>query len=190
MSPKVHEVTRLVLGNFRFEDRALDILSAMTAEEAKEHLSAHDDIALVLLDVVMESDQAGLKLVEYIRNELGNKNVRIVLRTGQPGQAPEHEVIIKYDINDYKEKTELTSQKLATTLFASLRSVPRHHDHRGEQARPRTRDRRLGAHLLAREHRRVRLRGAVAAGHADRHGQGRAVLQGGHAAAAIPARTS
>jgi response regulator RpfG family c-di-GMP phosphodiesterase len=120
--PEVHEVTRLVLGNFRFEDRPLDILSAMTAEEAKEHLAENGDIAVILLDVVMESDQAGLKLVDYIRNEMGNKNVRIVLRTGQPGQAPEHEVIIKYDINDYKEKTELTSQKLATTLFASLRS--------------------------------------------------------------------
>jgi len=120
--PEVHEVTRLVLGNFRFEERPLDILSALSAEEAKEQLAENDDIAVILLDVVMESDQAGLKLVEYIRNELGNRNVRIVLRTGQPGQAPEHEVIIKYDINDYKEKTELTSQKLATTLFASLRS--------------------------------------------------------------------
>jgi response regulator RpfG family c-di-GMP phosphodiesterase len=120
--PEVHEVSRLVLGSFRFEDRPLQILSAMTAGEAKEYLSANDDIAVVLLDVVMESDQAGLGLVEHIRNELGNRNVRIVLRTGQPGQAPEHEVIIKYDINDYKEKTELTAQKLATTLFASLRS--------------------------------------------------------------------
>ncbi len=120
--PEVHEVTRLVLGNFRFEGRPLDILSALSAEEAKEQLAEHDDIAVILLDVVMESDQAGLALVDYIRNELGNRNIRIVLRTGQPGQAPEHEVIIKYDINDYKEKTELTAQKLATTLFASLRS--------------------------------------------------------------------
>jgi response regulator RpfG family c-di-GMP phosphodiesterase len=120
--PEVHEVSRLVLGSFRFEDRPLQIFSAMTAEEAKEHLAEHGDIAVILLDVVMESDQAGLALVEYIRNVLGNRNVRIVLRTGQPGQAPEHEVIIKYDINDYKEKTELTAQKLSTTLFASLRS--------------------------------------------------------------------
>ena len=94
----------------------------MTAEEAKEYLAEHKDVAVVFLDVVMESDQAGLALVDYIRNVLGNRDVRIVLRTGQPGQAPEHEVIIKYDINDYKEKTELTAQKLATTLFASLRS--------------------------------------------------------------------
>jgi response regulator RpfG family c-di-GMP phosphodiesterase len=120
--PEVHEVTRLVLGNFRFEDRPLEIYSAMTAGEAKELLAEFDDIAVILLDVVMESDQAGLALVDHIRNVIGNRNVRIVLRTGQPGQAPEHEVIIKYDINDYKEKTELTSQKLATTLFASLRS--------------------------------------------------------------------
>jgi response regulator RpfG family c-di-GMP phosphodiesterase len=94
----------------------------MTAEDAKRCLAEHDDIAVILLDVVMESDQAGLVLVDYIRNEIRNRNVRIVLRTGQPGQAPEHEVIVKYDINDYKEKTELTAQKLATTLFASLRS--------------------------------------------------------------------
>jgi len=120
--PEVHEVTRLVLGNFRFEDRPLQILSAMSAAEAKEHLSENDDIAVIFLDVVMESDQAGLALVDYIRTVLGNRNIRIVLRTGQPGQAPEHEVITKYDINDYKEKTELTAQKLATTLFASLRS--------------------------------------------------------------------
>jgi putative nucleotidyltransferase with HDIG domain len=120
--PEVHEVTRLVLGSFRFEDRPLQIFSAMTAEEAKEHLAQHDDIAVIFLDVVMESDQAGLALVDYIRNVQGNKNIRIVLRTGQPGQAPEHEVIVRYDINDYKEKTELTAQKLATTLFASLRS--------------------------------------------------------------------
>ncbi|MFA6986505.1 MAG: DUF3369 domain-containing protein [Arenimonas sp.] len=120
--PEVHEVSRLVLGSFRFEDRPLQIFSAMTAGEAKDFLTQHDDIAVVLLDVVMESDQAGLTLVEYIRNVLGNRNIRIVLRTGQPGQAPEHEVIIKYDINDYKEKTELTAQKLSTTLFASLRS--------------------------------------------------------------------
>ena len=120
--PEVHEVTRLVLGSFRFEDRPLQILSAMSAAEAKEHLAEHDDIAVIFLDVVMESDQAGLALVDYIRTVLGNRNIRIVLRTGQPGQAPEHEVITKYDINDYKEKTELTAQKLATTLFASLRS--------------------------------------------------------------------
>ena len=120
--PEVHEVTRLVLGGFRFEDRPLSFISAMTAAEAREVLAEHRDAAVVLLDVVMETDQAGLELVQYIRQDLGNKDIRIVLRTGEPGQAPEQDVITRYDINDYKEKTELTAQKLFTTMFASLRA--------------------------------------------------------------------
>jgi len=120
--PEIHEVTRLVLGGFSFEDKRLNILSALTTDQAKRLLADNDDIAMILLDVVMESDRSGLDMVEYIRNVIGNRNVRIVLRTGQPGQAPEHEVITRYDINDYKEKTELTVQKLATTMFASLRA--------------------------------------------------------------------
>jgi signal transduction histidine kinase len=76
----------------------------------------------VLLDVIMETDAAGLDLVEYIRNEIKNETVRIILRTGQPGQAPERRVIVQYDINDYKAKTELTADKLFTSLTAALRS--------------------------------------------------------------------
>src|SRR5205807_6295833 len=79
------------------------------------------DIAVVLLDVVMETDDAGLMLVDHIRSALKNETVRIILRTGQPGQAPERRVIVEFDINDYKAKTELTADKLFTSLTASLR---------------------------------------------------------------------
>lgn len=120
--PEVHEVTRLVLGDFRFENRGLDFLHAYSAAEARDQLSNHSDVAVVLLDVVMESEQAGLELVHFIRRELDNPHIRIVLRTGQPGQAPEREVVARYDINDYKEKTELTSERLFTTLYATLRA--------------------------------------------------------------------
>ncbi len=120
--PEVHEVTRMVLGDFHFEDRPLTFLHAHSADQARQQLSAHDDVAVVLLDVVMETEQAGLELVHYIRRELHNPFVRIVLRTGQPGQAPEREVVANYDINDYKEKTELTAERLFTTLYATLRA--------------------------------------------------------------------
>ncbi|MBL8297289.1 MAG: DUF3369 domain-containing protein [Rhodanobacteraceae bacterium] len=120
--PEVHNVTRLVLNNFRFAERPLELISAFSSREAEQLLLRHHDAAVVLLDVVMESEQAGLDLVRTIRERLGNQFVRIVLRTGQPGQAPEHEVIAAYDINDYKEKTELTAQKLATTLYSALRA--------------------------------------------------------------------
>jgi response regulator RpfG family c-di-GMP phosphodiesterase len=120
--PEIHAVTKLALGDFVFQEKDLEFISAFDGEEAKRMFREHDDIAVVLLDVVMETDDAGLQVAEYIRNEMHNHFTRIILRTGQPGQAPEREVIINYDINDYKSKTELTAQKLFTVVISALRS--------------------------------------------------------------------
>lgn len=120
--PEVHAITRVVLGDVVFEGRRLLFLSAHSGAEARSQMRDHRDIAAILLDVVMETDDAGLQLVRFIRSELDNKQVRIILRTGQPGQAPERQVIVSYDINDYKAKSELTAQKLFTATVAALRS--------------------------------------------------------------------
>src|SRR5215216_2500521 len=120
--PAVHEGTRFALYDYTLNGQVLNILSAYSAAAGRELMRANPNVAVILLDVVMETDDAGLGLVDYIRNELKNETVRIILRTGQPGQAPERKVIIDYDINDYKAKTELTSDKLFTTLTAALRS--------------------------------------------------------------------
>jgi len=120
--PSIHDVTKMALGGFSFAERNVQFLSAYSGKEAKQLLAEHPDAAMVLLDVVMEDDHAGLDVAKYIREELNNKLVRIILRTGQPGQAPERQVITDYDINDYKEKTELTARKLYTVVYASLRS--------------------------------------------------------------------
>jgi len=118
----IHEVTLLAMKNFEFEGQELEFLHAYSAEEAQGIFRNNNDIALALVDVVMETDHAGLDLVHYVRNELKNKQIRIILRTGQPGQAPERSVIRDYDINDYKEKSELSSQKLYSAVYTSLRS--------------------------------------------------------------------
>jgi signal transduction histidine kinase/DNA-binding NarL/FixJ family response regulator len=118
----VHEGTRFALSDYTLNGQSLEILSAYSAAEGQILMRQHPDIAAVLLDVIMETDAAGLDLVEYIRNEIKNETVRIILRTGQPGQAPERRVIVDYDINDYKAKTELTADKLFTSLTAALRS--------------------------------------------------------------------
>ena len=120
--PAVHDGTRFALHDYRLNGQGLEILSAYSAAEGRELMRNHPDVAVVLLDVIMESDTAGLGLVEFIRKELKNETVRIILRTGQPGQAPERRVIVDYDINDYKAKTELTADKLFTALTAALRS--------------------------------------------------------------------
>ncbi|WP_027542257.1 DUF3369 domain-containing protein [Bradyrhizobium sp. WSM2254] len=120
--PAVHDGTRFALSDYSLNGQGLEILSAYSAAEGRKLMAAHSDIAAVLLDVIMETDVAGLELVEFIRNEIRNETVRIILRTGQPGQAPERRVIVQYDINDYKAKTELTADKLFTSLTAALRS--------------------------------------------------------------------
>src|SRR5438270_1673515 len=119
--PAVHDGTRFALSDYRLNGQGLEILSAYSAAEGRELMRRNTDVAVVLLDVIMESDTAGLDLVEFIRHGLKNETVRIILRTGQPGQAPERRVIVDYDINDYKAKTELTADKLFTALTAALR---------------------------------------------------------------------
>jgi signal transduction histidine kinase len=118
----VHNMTTMVLSDYSYKNAGLKFLHAYSGREAKEVIKEHPDCACVLLDVVMETSHAGLDVARFIRQEANNSNMRIILRTGQPGKAPEKEIILDYDINDYKEKTELTSQKLFTSITTAIRS--------------------------------------------------------------------
>ncbi len=120
--PDIHTVTEMALGGVRIEGRELEFLHAHSGAEAKQVLATHPDIALVLLDVVMEDTHAGLEVARFIREDLDNTLIRIVLRTGQPGEAPEEQVFVTYDINDYKEKTELDRRRLFTTVYSAIRA--------------------------------------------------------------------
>jgi diguanylate cyclase (GGDEF)-like protein len=120
--PEIHSVTQLALSDLLVLGRRLEYLHAYSGQDACRLIEENPDIVLVLLDVVMETDDAGLNVVKHIRENLQRQDIRIVLRTGQPGYAPEESVIKEYDINDYKTKTELTRRKLVTTVYAAIRS--------------------------------------------------------------------
>ncbi|MEO9530190.1 EAL domain-containing protein [Roseibium sp.] len=119
--PDVHEVTKIAVAGCMFENRAFELLHALSAREAREILEEQQDIAVALVDVVMESDTAGLGLVSWIRSELKNHFTRLILRTGQPGYAPQTDVIMKFDIDGYTEKAELSRTKLITAVVTGLR---------------------------------------------------------------------
>ncbi len=118
----VHIMTELGLKNFKFAQRTLFIFHAMSAYEAKNILQNEADIAVALVDIIMESDDAGLQLINYIRNELKNNLIRIVIRTGQPGQHHERDVVEQYDIYDYKHKSLLNADNLYLTMRMALKN--------------------------------------------------------------------
>lgn len=118
----IHILTKTVLEDFTYKEKGLEFISAYSGKEAISKLEENSDIVLVLLDVIMETDDAGLVVSKKIREELHNYYIQIVLRTGQPALSCESEVVKEYEINGYKEKTELTSHKLATTLTTSIRA--------------------------------------------------------------------
>lgn len=119
---EVHKVTKFALKNYLFEDKGLAFYHAYSVEETKKILHEKNDIAILLLDVAMEEKNAGLRIIEYVRQELNNRILRIILRTGQPGTASEEHVMMKYDINDYLAKTEITEMKFFSSITTSLRS--------------------------------------------------------------------
>ncbi|RJP75516.1 MAG: response regulator [Desulfobacteraceae bacterium] len=118
----VHALTGMALHDFSFDGKGVICISARSAVEARRLIAEHPDTALILLDVVMETDDAGLKLVRFIREKMMNRIVQIVLRTGQPGLVPQREAIDRYDINGYSSKVELTAEKMFSIVTASLRS--------------------------------------------------------------------
>lgn len=120
--PDVHRATTFALSGVKILGRRLEFVHAYSAAEATQLLCKEHDIAVVLLDVVMEREDAGLRLVKTIRQDFKLEELRIILRTGQPGYAPEIETIHDFDINDYKTKSELTRTKLYATVTAALRA--------------------------------------------------------------------
>lgn len=117
----IHDITNIAIKGMEFSDFELQVLSAYSAKEAKEILLNEPNIALALIDVVMETPKAGLDLVNYIRNDLQNNLIRLIIRTGQANDFPQMQVIQHYDINDFKEKTELTVERMYTTIRSSIK---------------------------------------------------------------------
>lgn len=132
---EVQAVTRLMMADAHFEGRPLQPLFASSAREARQLLASHPDIAVALVDVVMESDHAGLELIRYIRETLGNRAIRLLLRTGQPGLMPVHEVVSDYAVDDYLLKSELSFQRLRTLLTTTLRTYSLLHRLEDSEAR-------------------------------------------------------
>lgn len=118
----IHRSTKLTMKHFEFEGQQMRFFSAYSAQQARQLLNSDIHYSLILLDVVMETENAGLDLVSYIRDQLRNHFSRIILRTGQPGGEREQSVIRDFDIDGYKNKSELRKLDLDCTFYTALRA--------------------------------------------------------------------
>lgn len=119
---EVHRVTSFTLGGLTIDDASVQFFHARTSDEARALLGNGRRFAVILLDVVMEDEESGFRLVRFIREELNERASRIIMRTGQPGNQPERDLILTYDINDYRNKTELTAMTLFTAVVTAART--------------------------------------------------------------------
>ncbi|MBX3172277.1 MAG: response regulator transcription factor [Candidatus Eremiobacteraeota bacterium] len=125
--PDVHEISRLAMRQFRVFGLPIRLHSATSKDEAIQLLESlrlgpgFSLASVALIDVVMETEHAGLELCEYIRDVMKNRTLQIHVRTGQPGLAPERSVLDRYDIQGYLAKAEATADKLYTLVKAGVR---------------------------------------------------------------------
>jgi CheY-like chemotaxis protein len=123
--PDVLSVSKLAMRSIKVYDLPLKIVTASSKAEAialfQDNLELSSSLAVAFIDVVMETDSAGLELCQYIREDMENKVSQLFIRTGQPGMAPEREVIDRYDISGYFSKVETTEDKLYSLVKSSIR---------------------------------------------------------------------
>jgi len=118
----VHTATGCILQDFMFNGRPVELHSATSVNEAKAWIDKHIDVALILLDIVMETEYAGFDIVEYIRDEMKNKIVRILLRTESAGEFPEQKVVFDHQIDGYLTKDTTSPHSLSVAVTTALRA--------------------------------------------------------------------
>ncbi len=116
----VHSVTKLALASWRYKGRKLSFTHATSGREAISILRKKNEYAVILLDVVMESELAGLEVAKFLRRRLNNDRTQIILRTGHPGTISEHEAAEHHGCNFYEPKSYVTSERLRSVMASAL----------------------------------------------------------------------
>ncbi len=117
----IHKIIKMIFDNHKIDDMNLEIFSACNSDEAIFLLKENSDIAVALVDIVMETEDAGINCVRRIRNELKNDKIRLILKTGYPSQIPGPEILEAFDISMFKQETDLTTQIIIEMICTSIK---------------------------------------------------------------------
>jgi len=116
----IHVMIKHYLKNYQFQGMGLEFFDAFSGQEAKTLLRKNSDIAVVILDVVLEAPDTGFKIVQYIRETLKNKLLKIIILTGKLDLEKAKFYFMEYDIDIYCPKYDIN--KMFFMITASLRA--------------------------------------------------------------------
>ncbi len=119
---EILDSTMRALKGFSYKDNPIEIRGVTSLSEATKAFEETKEWSVVILDVVLGKNEIGLSLVPIIREKFLNLSVQIILRTGQPSDIPEIEVLRKYDIREYLNKNSTDRQRLVLSLLSALKS--------------------------------------------------------------------
>jgi len=117
----VHKATGLLLDNMSFAGKKFEIIESYSLGESKEVLLSDSNIALVLMDVEVGGENIGLDLIDFIRKDLRNEKIRIVLRTGYPNFSVE-EIVEKYHIDGCLAEEEISLSQFKFVIFGAIQT--------------------------------------------------------------------
>lgn len=109
------------INNLKFENKYINFYDAYTVGEAISILREENDMALVLINVDIETKDYGLKLVKHIRETLNLIDIRILLMIEDKDDSFKEDTILDYDINGCGEKSSFIYKKVKTEIVSALR---------------------------------------------------------------------
>ncbi len=116
---------RKAMRGFSFEGRPLEILTACNAGQGREAFRKHPDIALVFLDSAMHENGAIFDLIGHIRQDLKNRRVRIVLRTGGFCGKTREALLERCEIDDLVVEKSGTFAGLFSAISEAFNGIQR-----------------------------------------------------------------
>lgn len=114
-----NSLKELLEDEFLKQGEKLEIMGAKTEGFAKLLLKDNPDIKVTLLDYVMEYDNSGQRIFNFIKEEIKHKT-RVIYLTGAVRETDQKIIEKRDNVDDYINKNPLDIDKIATSINRRL----------------------------------------------------------------------
>ena len=112
--------SRLALSKMSFAGKSFTAIEACSLEEAKKRLLDHEGVAMVILNSEIEGQDISVSIIDFIRNELKNESIRIIIRTGYPNSSLKRSITENYKIDGYLFEEEIEKSQFEFVVINAI----------------------------------------------------------------------